>query len=175
MYRGVQPHPRSKRIDAPKMDRGRAEPQPKPIKSNLSDKSHSSQLITHLASPRKIVAAAPRNSAYPHCDKTLQSLFDRSVSVWWLVRYAAAIRSKGYIVPGVPYWAHTVRGNTYTVPAPGSQPTGRVSLPLTVSHWINRVPGRGSSPRPRIDSTDVTGNGSSRRRWIESSLESIFQ
>ena len=61
-------------------------------------------------------------------DKTLQSLFDRSVSVWWLVWYAAARRSKGYIVPGVPYWEHTVRGNTHTVPAPGSQ----LHRPMTI-------------------------------------------
>jgi hypothetical protein len=59
------------------------------------------------------------------CSKTLQSLFDRSVSVWWLVRYAAAIRSKGYIVPGVPYWAHTVRGNTSQYQRRAANPTGR--------------------------------------------------
>ena len=62
------------------------------------------------------------------CVKTLQSLFDQSVSVWWLVRYVAAIRSKGYIVPGGPYWAHTVQGNIYTVPAPGSQ----LHRPMTI-------------------------------------------
>ena len=62
------------------------------------------------------------------CVKTLQSLFDRSVSVWWLVRYVAARRSKGYIVPGGPYWAHTVQGNIYTVPAPSSQ----LHRPMTI-------------------------------------------
>ena len=44
------------------------------------------------------------------------------------MQYAAARRSKGYIVPGVPYWEHTVRGNTYTVPAPGSQ----LRRPMTI-------------------------------------------
>ena len=69
-----------------------------------------------------------RHSWRQSLSKTLQSLFDRSVSVWWLVRYAAARRSKGYIVPGVPYWEHTVRGNTHTVPAPGSQ----LHRPMTI-------------------------------------------
>ena len=75
-----------------------------------------------------VLRAREQNGAREGCDKTLQSLFDRSVSVWWLVRYGAARRSKGYIVPGVPYWAHTVRGNTHTVPAPGSQ----LHRPMTI-------------------------------------------
>ena len=41
-------HPRSKRTNAPQKDRGRVQPQPKYIKSNLS-KSYSSQLSTHLS------------------------------------------------------------------------------------------------------------------------------
>ena len=65
------------------------------------------------------------------------------MSVWWLVRYAAAIRSKGYIVPGVPYWAHTVQGNKYTVPAPGSQ----LHRPMTI------VTGCGAITSNTIDSS----------------------